>query len=141
MTQKVAQIENEYGRPIDEVLKDFARDCSFSFTCKVLECTRYQLRHYQHLFKPFCQPSNKGRKCAWVAQTNKGRAKVYDNGLTLAQMSEASGLHYNTLHYRLNVLKWPPEKALNEPPAPRGDTSRFGRAGIEHRTKLRKLWS
>ena len=133
-TRRIVEIEAEHGKRIDEVMSDYAKLYSFTFTMTLIGSCKSTFSEYRHLFKRNNQPPRE--VSPWVAQSNKNRAKRYD-GMTLVEMSQKSGLHINTLRHRIVKLGWPVEKAMNVKPMPRGDVSRFGDKMKANRKKIK----
>ena len=95
--RKIHAIELEYGQDFVDVLKDFAKDCSFSFTMQALELNHKTFADYKHLFTPKRMP-----KLArpHITKRNLENAPKH-NGKTVREWVAETGLSRSTIHYRI----------------------------------------
>lgn len=98
--KRIAEIEAEYGQPITEIMKEFAREYSYQFTMQLLGSNPRTFSEYRHLFKRWAQPPREG-SYKHVTQRNQSNA-IRINGLTAQQIADclnrAKDAIYQTIH-------------------------------------------
>ncbi len=115
--RRIKEIESEYGMPFECILRDFARDNSYYFTCKTLGLAPDKWREYYHLFTPYKQGERE-----WLSQRNRDTATRH-GGKTVAQWADLSGCSISTIKTRIR-RGWSIDR-LGRPPQSRGDTRNF----------------
>lgn len=113
--KRIAEIEAEYGQPIDDVLREFAREYSYKFTMQLLGSNPRTFNEYRYLFKRWAQPPREG-SYKHVAQLNQSNA-IRINGLTAQQIADRIGVTAHCVRQRikrglttLEAIKNPPAR-------------------------------
>lgn len=119
-SKRIALIEEKYGRKFECVLKDFARDCSFSFTMNALGLARQYFTEYKHLFDYNKRPprEHRGNASYWDK-----RAKRI-NGYKIPEIAEMAGVSVRTIYQRI-YNGWSDED-LFKPKQKQGNVENFG---------------
>lgn len=118
---KIKAIEEDFGQPIAEVLADYAKEYSYTFTVLSLGLDWRDVYEYKDLFKP--------RFVGYVprphiTKRNLANAPRYW-GYTISELAAKSGRSKNTIRQRIKA-GWDLKKVLSSKKH-NGDSSNFGK--------------
>lgn len=97
--KRIAEIEAEYGQPIDAVIREFARDYSYSFTMRLIGSNTRTFSEYRYLFKRWAQPVREG-SYQHIADRNLSKA-IRIEGLTAQQIADRIGVTAHCVRQRI----------------------------------------
>ena len=119
--QRMALIAQEFGQPFDDVIADFAKDHSYTFTMLALGLNKETFAYLKPLFKPRLMQR---QARPHVTAQNKALAKRYE-GFTVTDIVKRTGFSRSTVHYRVS-RGWSIERILATKPRHRGNVANFG---------------
>lgn len=107
---KIKRVEAEFDEPFEEIIREFAKEHSYTFTMQALGLNKDTFKYLKPMFTPRKLPT---QERPHVRERNLRNAPRHE-GYTVSEMAVIVGVHRRTILQRLK-LGWSVERILKTP--------------------------